>query len=227
VSRCAQSLDYSRPGAWRASKLAGIRNHPASRVDELPPGVPLAIRLDRLHLVLQTAFGGTNSQLYEFRARDVGWGEPDREFGDAPQNARTACLGEVLKDAGLRSTEYLDNFGDGWEYSARIEPVTEAEPGAIYPRLIGAAGYCPPEDIGSPWGYREFLALIADPKHERHTEFVAWIGGKFDPNAVDVERYARAVAVLAGVGRAPQRPAASDRTDRRYSPVAYTDGTTI
>ena len=35
--------------------------------------VPLTIRLDRLHLVLQAAMGWTNSHLYEIRARDVGW----------------------------------------------------------------------------------------------------------------------------------------------------------
>ena len=32
--------------------------------------VPLTIRLDRLHLVLQAAMGWTNSHLYEIRARD-------------------------------------------------------------------------------------------------------------------------------------------------------------
>jgi hypothetical protein len=34
--------------------------------------VPLAIRLDRLHLVLQAALGWTNSYLYELRARNTG-----------------------------------------------------------------------------------------------------------------------------------------------------------
>jgi hypothetical protein len=44
--------------------------------------VPLTIRLDRLHLVLQAALGWTNSHLYEFRARNIGWGLPDTDFGD-------------------------------------------------------------------------------------------------------------------------------------------------
>src|SRR5579862_9105327 len=46
--------------------------------------VPLNIRLDRLHLALQAAMGWTNSHLYEIRARDVGWGEPDPDWGDGP-----------------------------------------------------------------------------------------------------------------------------------------------
>ena len=39
--------------------------------------VPVTIRLDRLHQVLQAALGWTNSHLYELRAHDVGWGIPD------------------------------------------------------------------------------------------------------------------------------------------------------
>jgi hypothetical protein len=35
--------------------------------------VPFNIRLDRLHLAIQTAMGWTNTHLYEIRARDVGW----------------------------------------------------------------------------------------------------------------------------------------------------------
>jgi Plasmid pRiA4b ORF-3-like protein len=42
--------------------------------------VPLRIRLDRLHLVLQAAMGWTNSHLYEFRAGGASWGDPDPDF---------------------------------------------------------------------------------------------------------------------------------------------------
>jgi pRiA4b ORF-3-like protein len=31
-----------------------------------------------------------------------------------------------------------------------------------------ATGHYPPEDVGAPWGYREFLDAIADPSHEEH-----------------------------------------------------------
>ena len=34
--------------------------------------VPLGIRLDRLHQVLQISVGWTNSHLWKFRARDIG-----------------------------------------------------------------------------------------------------------------------------------------------------------
>jgi hypothetical protein len=39
--------------------------------------VPFDIRLDQLHLTIQTAMGWTNSHLYEIRVGDVGWSTPD------------------------------------------------------------------------------------------------------------------------------------------------------
>lgn len=177
--------------------------HLKVKLDEVKPAVlrrlevPLTIRLDRLHLVLQAAMGWTNSHLYEIRIGDVGWGVPDPDFGDGPLDARKTRLIDVLKDVGTRSLTYLYDFGDGWEHTIRLERVTEAIPGVAYPRLIEATGRCPPEDVGGPWGYREFLETIADPDHEEHDDTVTWAGGEFDPNIVDVDNLKAAVAALA------------------------------
>lgn len=159
--------------------------------------VPLTIRLDRLHLVLQAAMGWTNSHLYEIRARDVGWGRPDLLAGDGPLDASKARLIDVLEDVGAKSLKYLYDFGDGWEHSVRIERIADAVPGQAYPRLIEATGRCPPEDVGGPWGYREFLDAIADPHHQEHAERLEWIGGNFDPTHTDIEPLAQAVHGLA------------------------------
>jgi Plasmid pRiA4b ORF-3-like protein len=173
------------------------------RLDDVEPTVlrrvevPLTIRLDRLHLVLQAAIGWTNSHLYEIRARDTGWGVPDPDFGEGPLDARKARLIDVLEDTGARSLKYLYDFGDGWEHTVRIERITEPVDGVAYPRLIEASGHCPPEDVGGPWGYREFLEAVADPDHEQHAESVTWVGGRFDPAVADTGRLTRAVATLA------------------------------
>jgi hypothetical protein len=160
--------------------------------------VPLAIRLDRLHLALQAALGWTDSHLYAIRARDVGWGVPDPDRGGGPLDARKARLVDVLEDVGVKTLRYLYDFGDGWEHTIKIERIiTDTVPGVAYPRLIEATGRCPPEDIGGPWGYGEFLEAIADPKHERHADYMEWIDETFDPAAVDTERHAHALATLA------------------------------
>src|SRR5271165_4623574 len=172
-------------------------------LDDVKPQVlrrieaPLTIRLDRLHLALQAAIGWTNSHLYEIRAGDVRWGEPDPNWGDGPLDARKARLIDVLEDVGAKTLRYLYDFGDGWEHTIKIERIFDAEPGVQYPRLIEAVGRCPPEDCGGPWGYPEFLEAITDPKHERHAELTEWIGSAFDPNEVDFEAHAGDLATLA------------------------------
>ncbi|HXQ50423.1 MAG TPA: plasmid pRiA4b ORF-3 family protein [Stellaceae bacterium] len=159
--------------------------------------VPLDIRLDHLHLAIQAAMGWSNSHLYEIRARDVGWGDPDPDGRDGPLDARKARLISVLEDVGTKTLRYIYDFGDGWEHTIKIEGIAHASPGVAYPRLVEATGRCPPEDIGGPWGYAELLQAISDPKHERHAELKEWIENDFDPNVVDTDRLADALTALA------------------------------
>lgn len=172
--------------------------------------VPLNIRLDRLHQVLQAAMGWTNSHLWEIRVRDVGFGPPGpRELGgfhDGPINAAKATLVDVLEDMGAKTLKYLYDFGDGWEHTVKLERIEDPAPGFSYPLLVAASGACPPEDIGGPPGYEEFLTALADPTHERHDELIEWHGDAFDPNAVDTDRINAAFAALAK--RWTRKPAA-------------------
>jgi hypothetical protein len=161
--------------------------------------VPFDIRLDRLHLTIQAVMGLTNSHLYEIRARDVSWSTPypDQDWAGDFLDARKARLGDVLEDVGAKTLKYLYDFGDGWEHTIKIERLIDPEPGTPYPRLIEAKGCCPPEDVGGPWGYAEFLEAIADPKHERHRELKEWFADDFNPHVVDVDRLSEDVAELA------------------------------
>jgi len=159
--------------------------------------VPLRIRLDRLHLVLQAAVGWTDSHLWELRARDVGWGIPNPGWDDGPLDASKATLLAVIEDTGVKRLTYIYDFGDGWEHTIKIECIDAARPGEFYPRLLDAAGRCPPEDIGGPPGYAEFLEAIADPQHERHAELREWYDEDFDPNVVDVPAIEQQLANLA------------------------------
>lgn len=131
--------------------------------------VPWRIRLSRLHEVLQAAMGWTNTHLYEFQIRDVGFGLPDQEWGDGPIDARKVSLLSAIQDTGAKSFKYHYDFGDGWTHSIKIErtfPIVALGD----PMLIEATGRCPPEDVGGPWGYQEFREALADPAHERHAE---------------------------------------------------------
>jgi hypothetical protein len=159
--------------------------------------VPFRIKLNRLHDVLQAAMGWTNSHLYEFRIRDIGFGIPDQEWGDDPLDARKTSLLAAIEDTGAKSFKYLYDFGDGWTHSIKIErsfPMI----GAMDPMLLEATGRCPPEDIGGPWGYQEFREALADPTHQRHDELVEWWGGNdYDPHKANFTQLNKAVDDLA------------------------------
>ena len=159
--------------------------------------VPLDCRLDRLHLILQAAFGWTDSHLWEFRVRDARWGLPDPGWPGGPLDGRKATLFDVIEETGAKTLHYLYDFGDGWEHRIKILKIDDPEPDSVYPVLLEAAGRCPPEDIGGPWGYGDFLEAIEDPDHERHEELTEWYPADFDPNDAPVEDLKAAVAKLA------------------------------
>jgi hypothetical protein len=44
----------------------------------------------------------------------------------------------------------------------------------------------PPEDLGGPSAYFDFLAAIKDAAHEEHNTMLQWIGGSFDPVSFNI-----------------------------------------
>jgi hypothetical protein len=172
--------------------LDGVEPAVLRRVD-----VPCDIRLDRLHLVIQAAMGWGNCHLYMLRAGDLGWSTPDPDDPDDLLDARKARLDDVLDRAGTKTLTYLYDFGDDWRHTVTLERLLDAEPGALYPRLVEATGRCPPEDVGGAWGYAEFLEAIHNRKHERHAEFKEWWPGKFDVKEAGADRLQADVAALA------------------------------
>ena len=51
------------------------------------------------------------------------------------QIGRGSCPADVLKDVGARLLKDLYGFGDCWERTVRIQRVTDAMLGNVYPRL--------------------------------------------------------------------------------------------
>ena len=125
------------------------------------------------------------------------WGLPDPGWPDGPLDGRKATLFDVIEETGAKTLRYLYDFGDGWEHRIKLLKIDDAEPDTVYPVLLEAAGRCPPEDIGGPWGYGDFLEAIEDPDHERHEELTEWYPADFDPNDTPVDDLKAAVAKLA------------------------------
>jgi hypothetical protein len=161
--------------------------------------VPLAIRLDRLHLTLQAAFGWANAHLYTFTADGMTWGIPDPGFdvGGAPADARKSRLYDIVKMTGAKTIHYLYDFGDGWDHVLKLERWFENTPPDGLPFLLEASGRCPPEDVGGPEGYAQFLEAIADASHPRHAEFAQNFTEAFDPREFNKRELEKCVDELA------------------------------
>ena len=166
------TLRFIRPPVWR-------------RV-QVPSGITLA----KLHRIIQVAMGWYDSHLHQFIVGRTYYGVPSLdEFSELElKNERKALLSQVLSKPKQKMV-YEYDFGDGWEHSLVLERVLEPEPGVRYPRCIGGARACPPEDCGGAGGYENFLAAIRDPGHEEHDEYLEWIGGEFDPEEFDLEEF--------------------------------------
>lgn len=116
-------------------------------------------------------------------------GIPDEDF---PTEAPTTPGWEVpisdyFTEVGI-GAEYLYDFGDSWEHTVTLEKLRPREKGKPYPRCVGGARRCPPEDCGGGWGYQELLEAIRDPAHEEHESMLQWVGSGFDPEAFDASK---------------------------------------
>jgi hypothetical protein len=146
--------------------------------------------LDDLHAHIQAAMGWTNSHLHQFEIGgrrygdpellDDGWG--DEDFVDSTE-VRLSTLLEKKRKSFRFFYEY--DFGDGWRHEIAYEGAQPAEIGVKYPRCTEGARACPPEDVGGPWGYMDFVEVMGNPKHERHRELREWFTAPFDPEAFD------------------------------------------
>jgi len=181
-------------------------------IDEVTPAVvrrvevPLDIRLDELHFVLQIAIGWQNCHPFEFRAAGTdgaAWGLVDRDDPDSTRlPAERATLADLLALGPRFHYDYV--YGEDWTHSVALEEIAPSTKAAQYPALVSAQGRCPPADIGGVSGYETYLLAIADPKHLHHDAMREWDDPDFDPHVVDEETIRANLANLGKyLGRRP------------------------
>lgn len=152
--------------------------------------VPADISLARLHLVIQVAFGWTDSHLHVFETPYGNFGTADADLGHRAEAPVT--LEQVAATAGSK-LRYTYDFGDNWDHDILVEKVLDRDQTATYPRCTGGRRAGPPEDCGGIWGYAELVESLSDPADPEHEDRLAWLGlndasefnsSNFDPAAV-------------------------------------------
>ena len=76
---------------------------------------------------------------------------------------------------------YNYDFGDDWRIRVELEEIVE-DYYFGYPTLLDGQGMAPPEDVGGPPGYEEFLKIYSDPAHSDYLSMHSWaVSQKFLP----------------------------------------------
>jgi hypothetical protein len=158
--------------------------------------VPANATLEGLHDVIQVAMGWADYHLHHFQIGSVRYSARTSADVDM-QDGRKLTLSKLIDDGRERAFDYVYDYGDDWRCVVVLEAIAPMIPGVVYPRLVEGARRGPPEDVGGPWGYGEFLEAIADPKHDRHAELLEWCGGNFDAQQLNITEINRSLASLA------------------------------
>ncbi len=160
--------------------------------------IPDSLTLSQLGRAIQIVMGWDGSHLYEFVVAGEHYSDPEADIG--AENA----IGVQLSDLSLKpgsAFEYIYDFGDDWHHRITVDNIRPIEPGETVPSILAGAQANPPEDIGGPYGYLEFLSIIADPKHPQHEEMLDWVEGSFDPTAFNLEQLQTELRTQARGGR--------------------------
>jgi hypothetical protein len=156
--------------------------------------------LASLHNWLQWIMGWIDTHAHEYHVGDgivapEWWiDEVGDDFGEATyRDERRVSVARVVAELGVGGEfEYRYDMGDNW----RLRIVIETPPAGMIedvplPLCIAGENAGPPDDVGGPHLYHEFVDSIGDRHHEQHEENLRWIGGVFDPKGFDLNRLNR------------------------------------
>jgi hypothetical protein len=150
--------------------------------------LPYDITLMRFHTILQLVMGWQDRHLFEFHIRDERYGLRDPDFQDR-HNPLRSVRRALLKDAvdpRIKRFTYVYDMGDYWVHDIVVEEILSNEMGEPVLQCVAGGRQCPPEDIGGPPGYEDFLEAVSDPDHNEHDYYVDVYGDKIDPEWFDL-----------------------------------------
>ncbi len=137
-----------------------------------------------LHVAIQDAMGWLDYHLHRFtmphprtkQERIFGIHNLHQDCDDPPGWAhQVASMFTYRNDTAL----YEYDFGDDWRHTVRLVEVLRRDFKARYPRCVGGARACPPEDCGGVHSFAEIVAGTIDEDTR------AWLPQGYDPAHFD------------------------------------------
>jgi hypothetical protein len=155
--------------------------------------VPSNVTLRRMHGIIQGTMGWTGLLPHRFQQDGREFGRPDPDGDMYLEDDSRFRLDYLLMRAG-QSVAYEYDFDDSWAHTILLEKILSIEEAGTQVRCLAGARACPFEHCGGVAGYQAFLEVTLDPFHPMHRKSLQWVGGKFDPEAFDLEGVNRAMA---------------------------------
>jgi hypothetical protein len=146
----------------------------------------LHVELAELHGLLQLAMGWMDSHLHSFEIGTHAYGLADADLDELQMLNEDEYTLEAALGPSIREFVYEYDFGDGWRHHIQVRPLEKPSRDWDYPLCVAGERSAPPEDVGGPHGYQEFLDAIQNPKHPEHKRTLIWVGGVFDPEGFDL-----------------------------------------
>jgi hypothetical protein len=102
------------------------------------------------------------------------------------EDDRKGFLNRLLAEDEVFS--YIYDFGDKWVHQITVESfksdLSNDPNGGAW--VIDGARACPPEDVGGPEGYYEFLEIVLGKPHSEEAQRLRdWADGDFNPEGFD------------------------------------------
>ncbi|SDN75291.1 plasmid pRiA4b ORF-3 family protein [Acetanaerobacterium elongatum] len=143
--------------------------------------IPDCFTFERVHQVLQVAFGWRNRHLYEFEIFSRQQGHlrlvaDSEELYSFDANEKTLFAAEKVLSDCIGSCEgftYTYDMGDFWEHAIKVNGIVDNYD-KNFPVCIMGEGNAPPEDVGGVGGYMEYLDILANPEHPDYQALENW-----------------------------------------------------
>lgn len=125
------------------------------------------ITFNKLHDIVQEAFGWENYHLFEFELEYGGRIDKDVKISEFFEN--------------INNFIYIYDMGDCWTHYIEVEKIFKPRSDSQYPRCIAGKRCCPPEDIGGCYGYMQALKIIKNRKYPEYRQVREHVGKGFKP----------------------------------------------
>jgi hypothetical protein len=130
--------------------------------------VPIEVRLDRFHRIIQTVMGWHDTHLHQFSVGETTYGLADDDAPDDELNEAEHALVSILDESQVVEYEY--DFGDSWHHRIEIMEHFVADPSLKFGVVLAGANACPLEDSGGVSNYTALIEIFKNPSHAFHEQ---------------------------------------------------------